>query len=200
MITDGVHAWVPDNRWDLVERDPDPDVDVAIVVPYFEQPASLERMYAVIAADPSGPARRELIVVDDGSEAPPPAPPAGFPLPVQLLSQPDRGCRPGRARNLGVAATTAEVLVFFDADTLPAPGTISRLASWPARLPDAVVVGRRHHADLTGWAPAATVDWLAGRGATPRSGPTRPGSTRGTGRRTISGTSTGGPTGSSSPP
>ena len=140
---------------------------MAVVVPYFEQPASLERMYAVIAANTRTAAPPELIVVDDGSAVPPPAPPADFPLPARCLSQPDRGCRPGRARNLGVAATSADVLVFLDADTLPAPGTIARLAAWPARLPDALVVGRRHHADLTGWTPEETVAWLTGHGPPP---------------------------------
>jgi hypothetical protein len=167
VITFAGRAWVPDNRWDLVPREPDPDVDVAIVVPYFEQPASLARMYAVIAADAVPAERYELVVVDDGSVTPPPAPPVGFPLAARRLSQADRGCRPGRARNLGVASTAAEVLVFLDADTLPAPGTIARLVAWPARMPDALVVGRRHHADLSGWTPAAAVEWLAGDGAPP---------------------------------
>jgi Glycosyl transferase family 2/N-terminal domain of galactosyltransferase len=167
VISHGTHAWVQDNRWDLVERERDPDVDVAIIVPYFEQTASLERMYAVIAADARPTERWELIVVDDGSAVPPPAPPVGLPIRTRRLSQPDRGCRPGRARNLGVAASSAEVLIFLDADTLPAFGTIRRLAAWPARIPDALVVGRRHHADLSGWTPAATVEWLAGRGPPP---------------------------------
>lgn len=167
VIRHGTRAWVHDNRWDLVERERDPDVAVAIIVPYFEQPASLERMYAVIAADARPADRWELIVIDDGSAVPPPAPPAGFPIPTRRLSQPDRGCRPGRARNLGVAASSAEVLVLLDADTLPARGTIRRLAAWPARIPDALVVGRRHHADLSGWTPAAAVQWLAGRGPAP---------------------------------
>ena len=34
-------------------------------------------------------------------------------------------------------------------------------------LPDALVVGQRHHADLTGWSSAATVAWLARDGPTP---------------------------------
>ena len=59
------------------------------------------------------------------------------------------------------------MLVFLDADTVPAPGTVSRLAAWPTVLPDALVVGRRHHADLTGWSSAATVAWLGGDGPTP---------------------------------
>ena len=33
----------------------------------------------------------------------------------------------------------------------------------PTSLPDALVVGRRGHVDLTGWSARDTVDWLAGR-------------------------------------
>jgi hypothetical protein len=171
VVTCGRHTWVPQNRWDLVaDRRPERPADtVAVVIPYFEQPTSLVRMYAALALALAelGPAGAEVVIIDDGSDAPPPRPPADFPFPVQLLHQPDRGCRPGAARNLGAASVGADVLVFLDPDTLPEPGTIARLASWPSAVPDALVVGRRGHVDLRGWTPAAAQAWLAGVGPAP---------------------------------
>jgi GT2 family glycosyltransferase len=154
---------VPGNRWDLVaaEVDATRPGPVAVVVPYFEQPESLRRLYAAIAVSDL-PTDSELVVVDDGSSAPPPAAPTNLPLRVRHLRQDDLGCRPGAARNRGVAATRAPLLVFLDADTLPSPDTISRLARWPHTLPDALVVGRRHHVDLDGWSPADVGAWLRG--------------------------------------
>jgi GT2 family glycosyltransferase len=150
---------------DAVAAADDP-ASVAIIVPYFEQPESLARMYAALErARP--PTTWELLVVDDGSTRPPPPPPAAFPIPVRHLRQDDRGCRPGAARNLGAASTDAEVLVFFDSDTLPEPATPGRLARWPAVVPDALAVGRRHHADLATWPPSAVRAWLDGRGDGP---------------------------------
>lgn len=169
VLTVGRHTWVPQNRWDLVAGDrPDRPADaVAVIIPYFEQPESLNRMYAALALTELGPAGCEVVVVDDGSAGSPPRPPADFPFPVQVLHQPDRGCRPGAARNLGAAHTDADVLVFLDPDTLPEPTTIGRLASWPGVVPDALVVGRRGHVDLRGWSPSATQRWLGGAGPPP---------------------------------
>jgi hypothetical protein len=81
---------------------------------------------------------------------------------VRLLRQDDLGCRPGAARNRGVAASDAPLLVFLDADTLPSPHAITRLARWPHTLPDALVVGRRYHVDLDGLSPAEITSWLRG--------------------------------------
>lgn len=168
----GRRRWVPGNRWDLVADEVEDrlgcaEASVAVVIPYFEQPNSLMRMYTALGAAGLDRRRHEVIVVDDGSSCPPPAPPGELDVPVRRIRQADRGCRPGAARNLGVGATTAEVLVFLDADTLPCPPAIHRLATWPEVVPDALVVGRRHHADLGDWTPTDVSDWFAGRRADP---------------------------------
>ena len=163
------HWWVDQNRWDqitpanLEAATP----DVAIVVPYFDQPASLQRMYGALSAAELDPRRHHLVIADDGSAAPPPAPPPEFSLCCHMVRQDDRGCRPGAARNLGAAATDADVFVFLDADTVPSTITIAQLSRWPAVLPDALAVGTRHHVDLTGWTAQDTASWLRGRRAPP---------------------------------
>jgi GT2 family glycosyltransferase len=166
-VEHGGHVWVPGNRWDLVAArvGAGPRRPVAVVVTHFEQPASLRRMYAALAE--LDPVIFELVVSDDGSADAPPAPPPGFPLATRIVRQPDLGCRPGAARNHGAASSAADVLVFLDADTLPAPGTVARLAAWPELVPDALVVGRRGHVDLTDRTPAWTAEWLAGRADPP---------------------------------
>lgn len=165
----GSHCWVPQNRWDLVPSEllDRSAASIAIVVPYFNQPDSLRRMYGAIAAAHLDPRCHRLVIADDGSTAPPPRPPAGFPLPVDLVRQEDRGCRPGAARNLAVASCDDDVLVFLDADTLPDATTVRQLSRWPAAMADALVVGCRHHVDLTGWSPRDTVAWLGGHRASP---------------------------------
>ncbi len=174
VVVVGRRRWVPDNRWDLVvsevdERMRSPNASVAVVIPYFEQPDSLERMYAALSRARLDPRRHEVIVVDDGSARPPPPPPSHVDLTVRHLRQPDLGCRPGAARNLGARSTAADILVFLDADTMPCPSTIQRLAAWPDVLPDALVVGRRHHADLADWSPTDVAAWFDGtRPAPPR--------------------------------
>ena len=58
---------VPGNRWDLVldEVDRAQPRSVAVIVPYYEQPDSLARMYAALAdLDPS---TCSIVIADDGS-------------------------------------------------------------------------------------------------------------------------------------
>jgi hypothetical protein len=57
------------------------------------------------------------------------------------------------------------VLAFLDADTIPEPGYLQALI--PRVTGDLIAVGRRRHADLTGWTPERTGRWLDG-GAAPR--------------------------------
>lgn len=111
---------------------PGPGVSVAVVVPVRSDPDGLAGVLPALLAT-SVPGRRpaEILVVDDGSDPPvtlpdlargieaggaAPAPGAEAPSPHLRLLR--RGCPggPGRARNLGAAATRAEVLIFIDAD------------------------------------------------------------------------------------
>ncbi|GMA87924.1 hypothetical protein GCM10025868_31740 [Angustibacter aerolatus] len=101
------------------------------------------------------------MVADDGSPQPPDL--GDRPYRVRLVRQADDGFRAAAARNLGAAASTAPLLLFVDGDTVPEPGYVAAMAAeltapGPARL----VVGRRRHADLTGWTPDRLAGWLTG--------------------------------------
>jgi hypothetical protein len=57
-----------------------------------------------------------------------------------------------------VAASSGEVLVLLDADTTPEPAFVERLVPLVEALPEALVVGRRRHADLAGLGPDDPVE------------------------------------------
>ena len=137
--------WVVGNRWDLVAgREPEPP-RVSVVVAHYDQPEELARTLAALRAQDHPADRLEIVVADDGSPEAPVVPEG-----VRLVRQVDRGFRAAAARNLGVSASTGDVLCFLDADTTPEPGYVRALTRLPALLPEAVTVGRRRHADLAG--------------------------------------------------
>ena len=134
------------NDWSVLDgvTPTDPPL-VSVVVVHFEQHDDLERTLRTLAAQAYPANRIEIIVVDDGSAAAPTVP-AG----VTLVLQDDLGFRAAAARNAGVAVSTGTVLCFLDADTTPEPGYISAMVRLPAVAPEAVTVGHRKHAELTG--------------------------------------------------
>lgn len=147
---------VPGNRWDLVPAGiVIPDPMVSVIVPYYRDRRQLDLLLEALSGQDYPSDNYEIIVVDDGSPEP-------LSLSstnrngtrVLVLRQADEGFRAAAARNLGVSQATGEVLCFLDQDTLPEPEYLRRLIRLPSVLPDALVVGRRRHADLTGWTPA----------------------------------------------
>ncbi|WP_431779316.1 glycosyltransferase family 2 protein [Microbacterium aurantiacum] len=137
---------VPGNRWDLVgDARPATPPRVSVIVAHYDQPDELARTLAALAAQDHPADRLEIIVADDGSPHP-----VSVPAGVRVVRQEDRGFRLAAVRNLGVRASTGDILCFLDADTAPEPGYISALTRLPALLPDTVTVGRRRHADLAG--------------------------------------------------
>jgi GT2 family glycosyltransferase len=142
---------VPGNRWDLLDgRRPDPPPSVSVIVVHYEQPVQLARTLRALTEQTHPAARREVIVVDDGSADPP-----AVPADTTLLRQADAGARPGAARNLGAAHARGDVLCFLDADTAPEPEYLEALTRLPALAPEAVTVGRRRHADFAALEPRA---------------------------------------------
>lgn len=158
-LTDGRFA-VPGNRWDLLDDSDFRHVRVAVVIPHYEQPSQLALVLRAIELQDFPAEFVEVVVADDGSTVAPDV--TASRRNVTVVRQEDRGFRAAAARNLGAAATTAEVLCFLDADTVPEPGYLRHLTRLPARLPDAVVVGRRRHADLSCWRPDMLEDWWSG--------------------------------------
>ena len=78
-----------------------------------------------------------------------------------MVTQEDNGFRAAAARNLGVAASSGTVLCFLDADTVPTPDYLRQSIRLPAAAPDALVVGRRKHANLSRVAPDSVMEWLS---------------------------------------
>lgn len=151
---------VPGNRWDLLDGlTPGQPPAVSVIVVHYEQQAELDRTLAALNRQSHPRERTEVIVVDDGSPEPPRVP-AG----VRLLRQADEGFRAATARNLGASIATGDVLCFLDADTVPEPDYLTRMIRLPALAPEAVVVGRRRHAELAGLPVDAPVE-EAGPGA-----------------------------------
>lgn len=131
-------APVPANRWDLAPE-PVPGLRVSVVVCHYEQPVQLARTLCALRQQTRPP--YEVVVADDGSRDVPVVPDG-----VRLVRQEDRGFRAAAARNLGVAATSGDLLVLLDADTAPEPGYLAAITDLPSRLPECLVVGRRRHA------------------------------------------------------
>ncbi len=86
---------------------------VAVVIPVFNGARYLGEALASVFAQTHRPA--EVVVVDDGSTDGSAALAASF-AGVTLLAQPNAG--PSSARNAGVAASSAELIAFLDADDL----------------------------------------------------------------------------------
>ena len=99
----------------------DAPLRIAVVIPHLNQPAMLARCLAALGAGHEAP--DEVVVVDNGSHELPEAICAA--AGARLV--PEAAPGPGPARNRGVAATTAEILAFIDADCLADPGWIAAI-------------------------------------------------------------------------
>lgn len=136
-------------------------ITVSVVVPYYDAQTQLDLVLDALEHQTLPLHRLEVVVADDGSPSPPYL--GERPYRVDLVRQDDRGFRAGAARNLGAAASSGEVLCFLDGDTVPAPGYLAAtVQAVLAGERDRLVVGRRRHVDLDGWAPADVRAWLAG--------------------------------------
>ncbi len=150
--------WVVGNRWDTLDGiHPDPLPRVSVIVAHYDQPGELSRTLHALAAQDYPRELLEIVVADDGSPGV-----VDVPDDVILVRQEDQGFRLAAVRNLGVRASSGEVLCFLDADTVPEPGYVRALTRLPALLPEAVTVGRRRHADFSGIDPDAPVVEAAG--------------------------------------
>ncbi|MGH7803386.1 MAG: glycosyltransferase family 2 protein [Candidatus Binatia bacterium] len=107
----------------------------SVVIPAFDCAADLAEVLAAVEA--GRPGRPEVVVADDAStDATGGVAEAGGARCVRL----DRNRGPAAARNVGARAAVGEVLVFVDADVVPAPGAVDRLVRILAERSDVAAV------------------------------------------------------------
>ncbi len=131
-----------------------PVPSVTVVVPVYNRVLELERTLAgLVAQDHDG--EMTVVVADDGSDEDVAEVAAAFEakLDVTLVRREHDGYGAGQARNLGAAHAADEVLVFVDADCIPAPDLVRRHLGWHRRADNVVVIGSRLHIDERGIEP-----------------------------------------------
>lgn len=120
-----------------------PAPEIAILVSSFERPRHLIRCLTSIAAQQGGPGSLEVVVTDDGSRDETPQVVQDFArtvsFPVRMTTHLHDGFQLARCRNEGVAASTAEKILFVDGDCVLPP---DHLAQFLKRLrPGLVLAG-----------------------------------------------------------
>ncbi len=120
---------------------------LALVITTYERPDALAAVLESVARQSLAPA--EILIADDGSGAATQEVAATFiarsGVPARVVSQPHDGFRVGRLRNLAIAATGMDYLVFIDGDMLLHPQFIADHARF--RRPGFFTQGVRAHAD-----------------------------------------------------
>jgi glycosyltransferase involved in cell wall biosynthesis len=127
----------------------------SVVIPTYARPAQLSECLEALVGVQLPDESFEVVVVDDGSGAPPEAVVHRFRdrLDVRLLVAAHGG--PAAARNHGVASARGRFLAFTDDDCRPAPQWLHALAERFTAVPEHIVGGRTLNA-LTHNAYAAT--------------------------------------------
>ncbi|MFZ4688109.1 MAG: glycosyltransferase family 2 protein [Polymorphobacter sp.] len=119
---------------------------VTVIIPHLNTPVALARCLQSVTGQALDHGEAAIIVVDNGSTVPLDAVWAQFPQ-VTVLHEPRPG--PGLARNTGVAAATASVLAFIDADCRAAPGWLQAAVDAVESAPQTAVVGGDIRIDFT---------------------------------------------------
>jgi glycosyltransferase involved in cell wall biosynthesis len=100
---------------------------VALIVTTYERPDALAAVLDSVLRQRVAPT--EIIIADDGSGAATQGVIASFAarsaVPIRIVSQSHEGFRLTRLRNLAIAATTADYLVFIDGDMLLHAGFVA---------------------------------------------------------------------------
>jgi glycosyltransferase involved in cell wall biosynthesis len=96
---------------------------LALVITTYERPDALAAVLASVARQAVAP--DEIVITDDGSGKPAQDVAIAFiaqsRVQARLVTQPHQGFRVARLRNLGIAATRADYIVFVDGDMMLHP-------------------------------------------------------------------------------
>lgn len=147
-------ASVVGNRWVDIEVSEigewGPSRTVTVVIPHYERQSELSLTLAALTGQTYPRELLQVVVVDDGSSAPPDVSEFEGMLDLSVRSQERRAYGAGRARNLGARHATGEILIFLDCDMIPERQHVEAHARWHHSVSDAVIVGFRFHADFSG--------------------------------------------------
>jgi GT2 family glycosyltransferase len=129
---------------------------VSVVVPTFRRRASVLRLLGALRLQEYPAQRFEVVVVDDGSGDDTVASLRALetPFTLRVLEQSHEG--PGAARNLGVAESAGELIVFLDDDVVPDSRLIAAHVAANS-IESTVVVGPMLPPD--GWRRPAWIRW-----------------------------------------
>lgn len=122
------------NDWSVLVPGADtmwtPRSTVSICIPTRNPGPGLGRTLNCLAVQTYPAHLMEVIVGDDGSDAPIEVPP-DLPYPVRIVRQEHRlDFGAGQARNLAARAATGEILLFLDADVVPERQVVASYARW----------------------------------------------------------------------
>ena len=113
--------------------------DVTVVIPHLNDADRLRVCLEALSAQRLAPGQRfEVLVVDNGSKAPPAALVAGF-AGMRLVAEATPG--PGPARNRGIALATAPVVAFLDSDCIADEGWLAAMLAGFAADPTCPIQG-----------------------------------------------------------
>jgi glycosyltransferase involved in cell wall biosynthesis len=115
---------------------------ISVVIPTRHRPEEIRACLKSLAEQSLPRTEWEVIVVEDGNEAPPDeALTHIFPeLPARYIQQAHSGC--GAARNTGVEAARGKYVAFTDDDCLLPPDWLAKLASCVERSGGRLIAGR----------------------------------------------------------
>lgn len=119
---------------------------ISVVIPAYDAERTIGTVVEALGAQQ--PAPREIVVVDDGSRDGTGR--VAERLGARVLRTEGRGYA-GGARNRGWDAVSGDVVVFLDADCVPAPGWGAGLARALAEFPGAIVGCARTFSARTAW-------------------------------------------------
>ena len=132
---------------------------VSVVIPTFNRPVELTRCLEGFSRQTAQPTDFEVVVVDDGSGEDVAQAAAGFRhrLPLHFVHCDHAGV--SAARNLGIAAARAPLLVLYDDDLEPLPPLIERCIAFHREHPGGHQMEFLHFAPAPALAKMAVTRW-----------------------------------------